>query len=208
MNIAFTNPATPILFLAAALAGGLAGQTLKNRVPGLRGRDQVRAIIYLTRYSAALEYYGISRRELRARVDELRGDLGDAAGARGVATAIAGFGSPRALAAGVAGDRLSPSWLRGTLWVGLALLGGMVTLLVAFSAFLGGFESVAAPGDTASWSGPLWIAFEATAGDDGRASRFAMSLTIVPVALLVVVFLLGARVWRVRTGRGAPATAD
>jgi hypothetical protein len=187
----------------STFTGALIGLHVKNRVPGLGFRDGVRAAVYLTQYDAALEYHGLRRRELRARVDELRGNLAESAADGGLQAALARLGPPRALAAEVAGVRKAPSWLRGVLWVAGAVAIGLCTLGMGVSAFLGAMESLAAPGDTATWSG-LLVAFEGTLGADGKASSFSVELPFASLGLLLVTFLVGARVWRLWIARRQP----
>lgn len=188
-------------------AGALLGLHLKNTVSGLGFRDSVLAVVYLTQYDAALEYHGLRRRELRARVDELRANLAESAADGGLEAALARLGPPRALAAEVAGVRMAPSWLRGVLWVAGAVALGLLTLGMSVSAFLGAMESLAAPGDTATWSGLLGT-FEGTLGADGKAGSFSVELPFASFGLLLLVFLIGARVWRLWIGRRQPEAAS
>ncbi len=184
--------------LVVVLGGGALGLYLKNRVPGLGYRDSLRAAVYLTQYDAALEYHGLRRRELRARVAELRADLAESAADGGAAAAIHRLGPPRVLAAEVAGTRMVPSWSRGTLWVGAAVVVGAFAIAVSTSAFLAAVESAVAPGATATWS-TFFLTMTATATKSG-APTFTVELPIVTLALLLVPFALGARVWRLWTG--------
>lgn len=181
-------------FFAIVLTGGLIGLHLKNRVPGLGLRDGLRAVVYLTQYDAALEYHGLSRREVRARVDELRADIAESAHDGGMVAAIDRLGSPRVLAAEVAGARMVPSWARGTLWLAAAMTVGVFALLMSMSAFLSAVESAVAPGVTATWSN-FFLTMTATPVQGGPAS-FTVELPFVTLLLLVVPFGLGARVWR------------
>ena len=193
--------------LVATFAGAALGLSLKYRVPGLGFRDGVRAVVYLTQYDAALEYHGLHRRELRARVDELRANLAESAADGGTAAAIARLGPPRSLAAEVAGVRMAPSWLRGVCWLAGALVIGLFALGVSMSAFLGAVESLASPGETATWSS-LFVTMTAKAGAGGVADSFGIELPFVTLATLVVPFLLGARVWRLWTGRPEPTVVE
>lgn len=165
----------------------------RHRVPGLKGRDSVRAATYLARYSASLEYYGLRRREIMAHTNALRSDLAAAAEA-GNPTSLDGLGPPRALAAEVAGHLLRPSWLRGTIWAGLAVVASLLLSLLLAEAFLGGFEPAAAPAEAGEWSG-LGFTIEATMGDDGRASSIGFG-GMWPIVAPVLAFVIGARAWR------------
>lgn len=186
------------LLLAAVVvfATVYAGVTLwRRRVPGLAAGRSLRVALYLTRYAVALEYYGLRRAEIISHVEALRGDLG-AVDADDIDATVRRLGPPRTLAAEVTSGTLRPSFLRGTIWFGVAVVfAGAVALLVT-EAFLGGFETVAEPGDTATWSG-IGFGVDATMGSDGRAVSFAFGgygLIVYPA----VAFVLGARLWRLR----------
>ena len=194
MTITSGNLAPFLLFMSFFAIFFLAFSLYRFRVPGAPGRAQVRAMSYLVRYSAALEFYGLYKREIRTRVDEIRADLVEAADRGAIDDTLRGLGSPRSLAASVAGDRLRPSVLRGVIWVGAAFLLGVAVHMLALEAFLGGFEPLAAPGDQGSWSIP-GMAVEATMGDDGRAQALGFTMSGLLV-LLPIVFVIGARAWR------------
>ncbi|QBX55115.1 hypothetical protein EXE58_06360 [Nocardioides seonyuensis] len=183
--------------LTFTMAGGLLALHLKNRVPGLGVLDGLRAVAYLTQYDAALEYHGLRSRERRARVDELRANLAESAADGGVAAAIHRLGPPRVLASEVAGARMVPSWSRGTLWLAIAVGVAALVLATSTSAFLAGVDSVASGGD-ATWS-TLFVTMTASTAPSG-SSTFAVELQLVALVLLLVPFLLGARVWRLRAG--------
>lgn len=195
----FFSLASPgiFLFIGAAAAFGL---HVKNWVPGLGFLDGLRAVVYVTRYDTALEYHGLRRRELRARVDELRANLAESAANGGIARAIERLGPPRVLAAEVAGVRMAPSWLRGLFWLAGAAAVGLFALGMSASAFLGGVESVAPPGDSATWS-TVFLTLTTTTGADGVSNSFGAEVPFGTVALLLVPFLVGARAWRLWTGR-------
>ena len=186
---------------ASTIAGGLVSLHLRNWVPGLGFRDSVRAVSYLTRYDAALEYHGLRRRELRARVNELRADLAESAADGGVSAAIHRLGPPRVLAAEVAGVRMVPSWARGTLWLGAAVAVGVLSLVMSTSAFLSAVESAAAPGATATWS-TFFLTMTATSVKGGPPT-LTVDLPVATLLLLLVPFGLGARIWRLRAGERA-----
>lgn len=68
-----------------------------GRCPSVSTRE----VVYLTKYDAALEYHGLHRRELRARVDELTANLAESAADGGVRHDVAaGSTSVRNLGAG------------------------------------------------------------------------------------------------------------
>ncbi|MEP7089374.1 MAG: hypothetical protein ABI776_04635 [Nocardioidaceae bacterium] len=186
---------------AITIGGGLLSLHLRNRVPGLGFRDSLRAAVYLTQYEAALEYHGLRRREQRARVNELRANLADSAADGGAAAAIDRLGPPRVLAAEVAGAQMVPSWARGTLWLAAAVAVGVLVLVISTSAFLSAVGSATAPGATATWS-PFFVTMTGTPVHSGPPT-FTLELPIVTLALLLVPFGLGSRVWRLWTGKRA-----
>ncbi len=190
-----------LIIFVVVLLGGFAGLNLKNWLSGSGWPGGVRGTFYLTRYDAALEYYGVGSRERRARVNELRANLTESVAEVGLTTSLDRLGAPRALAAEVSERPFTPSWLRGVLWSGTAGLLGICALLLSTDAFVAGFESVAARGQSASWSTPLWT-LQATAAGAGTSADFTLSLSLVSALLLLLIpFLLGARVWRLWTAR-------
>lgn len=189
---------TLALSVVVVLVGAALGLHLKNRVPGFGFRDNLRAMAYVTQYDAALEYHGLRRRELRARVNELRANLAESSADGGAAAAIERLGPPRKLAAEVAGARLVPSWSRGALWLAAAIMIGLFTLVMSASAFTAGVDSLES-GSSASWSPLLWT-MTATGGQGGPAS-FELDLPFPTLLLLALPFLVGARAWRLWTGR-------
>jgi hypothetical protein len=190
-------------FIGSVLAFGVvfavmfSGVTLwRRRVPGLASGQSMRAAIYLTRYAVALEYYGLRRTEITSHVEALRGDLG-AVDASDIDATLRRLGPPRTLAAEVTSETLRPSFLRGWMWFGVAVLLVLAVSIVATESFLGGFEAVAEQGDQASWSS-LGFDVEATMGSDGQASTIGFGgagLVLFPI----LAFIFGARLWRLRS---------
>ncbi len=86
---------TALGVLVVVVAGGFLGLHLKNRVNGLGLRGNLTAMAYLTQYDAALEYHGLRRREVRARVNELRANLAESAADGGAVAAVHRLGPPR-----------------------------------------------------------------------------------------------------------------
>ena len=176
------------------------GVTLwRRRVPGLAMGPSMRAALYLTRYAVALEYYGLRRTEITSHVEALRGDLG-AVDALAVDATLHRLGPPRTLAAEVTSGTLRPSLLRGGIWFGIAVMFAFAMSILATEAFLGGFEAVADPGDQASWSS-VGFDVEATMGSNGHASSIGFGgygLVLLPI----LAFILGARLWRLRSRPG------
>lgn len=185
-----------IAFVVVFAVVASAVQLRRRSVTGLTGRQSLRAAIHLQRYAIALEYYGLRPAEIRAHVDELRADLADA-GPEGADGLLERLGPPRTMAAGVAGHLLRPSWLRGCLWLAVALFGTLGAAVLATEAFLGGFEPLAAAGQMGSWGGAV-LSVDATMGGDGHASTIGFggaALLVVPAAAFVV----GSRAWRLRS---------
>lgn len=175
--------------IALAFTGGAIGMHLKNRLSGLGIGDNLHVMSYLTRYDAALEYHGLGGRERRANIYELKSNLAESAADGGVAAALDRLGPPRKLAAEVAGSRLVPSWSRGALWVAGAIMIGLFALVMSASAF-----SAALPADaSATWSPFLWTM---SGSSEAGGSAFELQVPFTTPLLLLVPFLVGARVWR------------
>lgn len=174
--------------------GALLALYLKNRVPGLGLLAGLRAVVCVTQCDAALEYHGLRRCELRARVDELRANLAESAADSGVAAAMHRLGPPRVLAAEVAGSRMVPSWSRGAIWAGVAGAIGLLGLGMSLSAFLTAVEAAVEAGTTATWSA-LFVTMTATSVENGPPD-FTLDLPFATLALLLVPFAVGSRVWR------------
>lgn len=198
---------TPLVLFMLVAAGGIIGLVAKNRVAGSGWRQGLRTAFFLTRYDAALEYHGIGARERRGHVDELRANLTESAREVGMRKSLDRVGPPRLLAAQVAAGLSAPSWLRGGIWAVATGLVGVMALLLSSDAFFTGFQEVAAPGQSASWSALGWTV-QATADAGTGATSLEMSISLLtPVLLILTPFLLGARAWRLWTSRrsGAPA---
>ncbi|MFP5487926.1 MAG: hypothetical protein ACLGHQ_06425 [Acidimicrobiia bacterium] len=187
----------PLVVTACVVGtGGLLGQLLKHRIDGLRPREQLRAATYLTRFSTALEYAGIHRRELRRHVEALRSQLGESARKADLDAVVEQLGPPRSHAARVSAGSLAPSWLRGLVW--LLLLAAVVVL--ANASFVAGVETAAGAGRTTTWSGPLSTTIEVTVDQAGEVSNVDLTApAAIPVA--AIVFLTGSRPWRLATRR-------
>ncbi|MCP4968609.1 MAG: hypothetical protein GY926_25685 [bacterium] len=168
----------------------------RRRVPSLLLGSSLRAAVYLTRYAVALEYYGLRRAEIKSHVEALRGDLG-AVDPTDIGATLQRLGPPRTLAAEMTIETLRPSFLRGAVWFGVAVLIALATSIFTTEAFLGGFEAVAQPGEKASWSG-IGLDVEATMGSNGHASTIGFG-GYGPLVLPVFAFIVGARLWRLRS---------
>ena len=126
--------------LGALLAFGVifvvvfGGVTLwRRRIPGLALGPSMHAALYLTRYAVALEYYGLRRTEITSHVEALRGDLG-AVDATDIDATFRRLGPPRTLAADVTSGTLRPSFLRGAIWFGIAVLLALAISIVVTDA--------------------------------------------------------------------------
>jgi len=202
MNITTTDLLLVVVAFVAATALYAAFLLWQRRLPGQPFGNSARATMYLTRSATALEYYGLRRKEIRVEVDTVRADLA-AADPDDLDAMLGGFGPPRTLAAAMASELLRPSFLRGTIWFGGALLVSMTVTIIGADAFLGGFEAVAEPGDQASWSFAGSMA-DATMGSDARSSTISFGrLTLLVLPL--VAFVAGLRLWRLARSRGRHA---
>ncbi len=167
----------------------------RRRIPGLATGPSARTALYLSRFAVALEYYGLRPAEITSHVDALRGDLG-AVDPAAIDATLKRLGPPRTLAAEMTNGVLRPSLLRGLVWSAIGLLIALAASILATEAFLSGFEAVADPGATASWSS-IGFDVEATMGTDGRASSIGFGsywIIVVPA----IAFLFGGRLWRLR----------
>lgn len=195
--------------VVAGIVAVLAYTLWVRRVPGLSGRPGVRALTYLLRYASALEWYGMRKREMNARVDELRAELGSVAPTT-VGGLLDGLGPPRRLAAemchGVYRVRLS----RAITMAALVFIATMFVTIVLWSAFLNGVEAAiqstdgvgASPLAAASdgleqqvslvWPGLRFDAVVDASGDIGSMAFTSIWLFILPA----VGFLLGGAWWR------------
>ena len=139
-------------------------------------------------------------RERRAHIDELRANLAESASSGDVASAIERLGPPRTLAAAVAGSDLRPSWMRGGIWVAATIMIGLFALVMSSSAF-----STALPTDASvTWSTLLWTMKGTSA--EGASSSFELDVPFTTVLLLLILFVLGARAWRLGTVRHGRST--
>jgi len=197
-----------LMYLLIFTVAMTSSQVIKHRVAGTRGADRLRAIWYVSRYDAALEYVGVPARLRVPQVKELRSNLADAASREGLSHVIARLGRPNLLAHGVAGTMVRPRWSRGALVGVVALAATAAAHILALSSFAAAFESLASPGAVVSVGGPAWVTFDGTMGQAGHAAAVSMTspwLWILPL----LAFLLSARVWRLFTARSARrASAD
>ena len=202
MNITAAGLLIAVVAFVAATVLYAAFVLWQRRLPGHPFGNSVRAAIYLTRYATALEYYGLRRKEIRVEVDAIRADLAGA-DPDDLDAMLGGFGPPRTLAAAMTSELLRPSFLRGTIWFGGALVLSMTVTIIGADAFLGGFEAVAEPGDQASWSFAGFMA-DATMGSNGRSST--VSFGGLPLLVLpLMAFVVGSRLWRLTRFARQPA---
>jgi len=202
MNITTADLLIAVVAFVAATVLYAAFVLWQRRLPGHPFGNSVRAAIYLTRYATALEYYGLRRKEIRVEVDAIRADLAGA-DPDDLDAMLGGFGPPRTLAAAMTSELLRPSFLRGMVWFGGSLVLSMTMMVIGADAFLGGFESVAQPGDQASWSFAGFMA-DATMGSNGRSSTVSfggLALLVVPL----IAFVVGSRLWRLTRFARQPA---
>lgn len=195
MNLSLSITMSSLIIVAVTFAGGGLGLYLKNWLGGVGLFGGLRTAFYLTRYDAALEYYGIGARERRALVNELRANVHESSAEVGLPTSLGRLVTPRTLAAEVSEGRYAPSWLRGVVWMGVAGLLGVATIIVGADAFVTGFEAAADAGQSASWSILGWT-IEATSEGPATSASYELSGSLGSIALLLIPFLLGARVWR------------
>lgn len=189
-----TSGLVGVIAFSLAFGAVYAAVTLwRRRIPGLDIGRSLRAALYLSRYAAALEYYGLRRREIIAHIDDLRADL-TAIDQPDLDATLNRLGPPRTLAAEMTSGLLRPSLLRGAIWFGVAVVFVLVMSLVTTDAFLSAFEALAGSGERATWSF-VGLDIEATMGADGHASSIGFGGPLM-IFLPLVAFVLGARLWR------------
>jgi len=168
---------------------------------GLSTADRWRRDAYLQRVEWHLEAVAPGR-ERRAIIRSLRDDL--TAERRPMRSALADLGSPRALAARYADDppRLRPTWSLGVIWGGVAIL----AYWFSFALFTLGMLSVLEQStlDEAR-TRFFFVDVLAFANDDGIGVGWSgdVAWILVPVLILAVAVLLGARCWRAFPGSRA-----
>lgn len=162
--------------------------------------DRVRIEVAVQQFEYHLELRGTGARRRRELRRELRANLGAAAAAEGVGTALDGIGSPRALAVQMSEPDLSrPRWPVGALWAVSVFAVLMVALVWTSIAVL---EAVKASGaheaSVRIW--PWWgVTFHAKVVGSAQSvgAEGAWLVLFVPL----VVFVLAAQPWRPWTHR-------
>ena len=191
-----------VMYIAIFTLAFTSAQVVKHRVVGMHGADRFRAVCYVSRYAAALEYLGVPTPQRVPAVNELRSNVADAASNEGLTSVLARFGAPGLLAQGIAGTVVRPRWSRGA-FVGVATLAATALAhLVALASFAAAFESLASPGDAVRVSWAAWVSFDATMGASGHPASVSMTSPWVWIVPLLA-FLLAARVWRLFTANDA-----
>lgn len=167
--------------------------------------ERARIELAVQRFEYHLESRGTPGRRRRDLRRELRANLLEAAQMDGVAAALDGIGSPRALAVQVGElDRSRPRWWPGLLWGAVTfvvILVGMVQVNAVMLATL-----AAAGGGNAVIEVPPWwgVRFSAAVGSDGSIGAEGSLLWVV---LPFVVFLVASQPWRPWTRREPSPTA-
>lgn len=163
-------------------------------------RDRLRTETYLTRLDWHLEGV-LAGKDRRATVRELRGTL--ASDPRDTATTLSDLGPPHGLA-----QRYAEQGTRRPLWsMGIIAAGG--TLLVYWTVFLSFAFGMLAVVDSSEQREAQASLFFVDITAYSTSEAFGVGLTtgwawiIVPAALALASFLLGARFWRVFTARRA-----
>jgi hypothetical protein len=165
---------------------------------GLSFADRWHRDAYLQRLDWHLEAV-VRGRERRAIVRSLRDEL--SVDRRPMKTAIADLGSPRTLAARYADDpvRLRPTWSIGVIWGGVALL----AYWIAFVLFTLGMLSVVEQ-STLEEAHARFLFFDVLAFSNADGIGIGWSggagWIVVPVAIVALAVLLGARFWRAFLG--------
>lgn len=180
--------------------------TLRARVDGVGA--QVRSALYVFAYDDALQWIGVSGKERKRLYGELRANIAAAAADAPMREVLRRMGPPRELARAVAAGPLRPRWVLG-------MIAGMVAALIYAWAVLVGLdlvastvEAAATPGSAVDVSSAILpgLQFEATTkAHDGATALDSIAVTMGPgiVVLPLLIGLVAARPWRMRTRRGA-----
>lgn len=161
---------------------------------GLSFADRWHRDAYLQRLDWHLEAV-VTGRERRSIVRSLRDEL--SVDRRPMKTALADLGSPRALAARYADDSapLRPTWSIGVIWGGVALL----AYWFSFTLFALGMLSVVEQSTLdEAHARFFFVDVLAFANADGIGVGWSggVAWILVPVAILTIAVLVGARCWR------------
>lgn len=170
---------------------------------GIRSSDRLRIARFVWRVDHHLDGH-VPRGRRREIREELRANLRAAGADLGIPVAVQRLGHPRDLAARYIEAAGGPvRWRTG----GLAAAGGFlvmhVIVLVFSVAFSAGAETVGGPEATWSYAYEVADGFGPFVGAHEPAGTFSVSiLTPTHLAVMVIAFVLGARLWRWRPGRG------
>lgn len=166
--------------------------------------DRLRVEAAVQRFEYHLELRGTRGRRRRDLRRELRSNLTEAAGAEGVPAALAGIGSPRALAAQVSElDASRPRWSVGILWAAVVfavLMTGLVWTNYVMLATLVASGAHQARIEIWPWLG---VRFYAETNASGVPESIGADGSPWWLLLVPVVFLLAAQPWRPWTHREA-----
>ncbi|MDE9366414.1 hypothetical protein PZ938_12450 [Luteipulveratus sp. YIM 133132] len=170
--------------------------------------DRLRRRRYLLAYELWLDLYGTRRGQRRELTRALRANLDDAAAREGTAAALRGLGPARRLASDEAAalrDRRRPAWAVGSAAAGMTAIALLLVGLLSTVAFIDGVNARSGGG---SASGGLTLLPFSEVSVDRANGGLAVGLSGQPLpylALLLVVFLVASRSWRVlRAARSRP----
>ena len=160
--------------------------------------DALRRETTLARFSWAAQDHPDSR----ALTRELRRELNVTASDVGWRRALGDLGSPRALAQGYIDElpRPVPRWSTGAVWGGIALAFALYTAMAYGFGTMDTLSELAGPEGLTVHRRFLGADFTYTGGPDelGMTGSFGWGWAAVHLAIFVVPFALGSRIWRLR----------
>lgn len=163
--------------------------------------DVLRRETTLARFSWAVQDHPDSRELTR----ELRRELKATASDVGWRRALSDLGSPRTLAQGYLDElpRPVPRWSAGAVWGGIALAFALYTAMAYAFGTLDTLSELAGTEALSVHRQFLGADFTYTGGPDELAmtGSFGWAWVAVHLAVFVIPFALGARIWRLRFRR-------
>jgi hypothetical protein len=190
---------TAVVLIGAALAAVI----LVYRAPVGGVRAQARTAWYVMRYDTALELVGVRKADRKARTDELRRSIADAAVDGGVGAALARLGDPKELAREENARRRAPAWGLGgaaALWVWLSYQFGVLVGVDVLANAVGKL-AISDASLTVSTLFLPGITYDVTTDHTGAVDAIGTEYHLVTFLIPVLVFLAVSRSWRALSAR-------
>jgi hypothetical protein len=173
--------------------------------------NKVRVMWAGMRYSLWLDLYCVRWKHRGSLRRDLESNLRDAAGSVGMRPALANLGSLRHLAAETSSEGgLRSSWVAATVAAIFSFLGLFASWMLAVGYYTEGVLDGGTGQRVSSWLFPF-VGSSITVHntrDNGGTLKVSMNPGIMLVVVLLVVFVLVARPWRVLLDRKARPCVD